>query len=369
LQQKPKQVKRQIRIDALDPAIEEEAPAKRVKMDGAKSSSIGGAGLHGLLGMLPAPKQSGVPPTAAVHAKSAQEAPANNMGIAGGSEGRLEFASAATETKKVKGNNDFRAMLGLKPSTLVVKPTQGLEKTISTIPLPAGKQSENVKQESAVTAAPTSFEERSERKDDFFSLQDAASSTSAPKATTHSFAISTAPIVEDEQENDETREKAEKELYRGWQQGPDGNWFPVTPEAHAAYHQFLSTQAIQAKEQDNRPADMQFSNIDAIQSVDANASREAWLARPSSDIDPASSGLDRKFAMAAASMAMPDQGVPLVDQEEEIKKMDKKTNVRARKKGQLSALIAQAEESREKLEQRWSRGKDGRNTAKSKYGF
>lgn len=343
--------KRQIRIDARELPSE---GGKGNEEDGGapKRAKVSDTGLHGLLGMLPAPMQTG-PPTE----EKQTAAPANKMGLAGDAESRLRMDAGPSSTAtKARGNNDFRAMLGLKPSSLPAKPR-------ASVPKPTPKQHSEESPRMPVAT-------------DFFALQTAAPSTSSAGAVS-SISITSAPAIAGEEAEEEARARdaiaaEEEQRYRGWQQGPDGQWFPVTPEAHAAYKEYLTAQqnSSQADGQDDateRPADMQFGDINAIESVDANAARQAWLARPSTQADGA--GLDRKYALAAASMAMPDQGAPLVDQEEEVAKMDKKTNMRARRAGQLSSLIAQAEENRERLEERWSKGKDGRNTAKAKYGF
>lgn len=355
--QKRKAEKRQIRIDALDTleAEDEEPPPKRASNAGTSS---GKTGQSGLLGMLPAPKQK--VPLPSIETKGNSETNATNMGLLADSEGRLEVNDPIAELKKVKGNNDFRAMLGLKPSKLP-------EKTVSI--------AQHFQSNQGAKAVVSSTEGRREdvspapvKQPDFFALSERSLAAASDNMASH-ITISTAPAVEDEQAETHEDTIDEEDQYRGWQQGPDGNWFPITPEAHAAYNEYLSTQSAVPNRFADRPSDMMHGDIDSMQTVDANASRQAWQSRPSTEGDLSSSGLDRKYAMAAASIATPDQGIPLVDQEEEVKKMDKKTNFRARRKGQLSALIAQAEENREKLEERWSRGKEGRNAAKEKYGF
>ncbi|UZJ51199.1 hypothetical protein CBS101457_000519 [Exobasidium rhododendri] len=362
--------KRQIKIDALDfiPSDndDDDPVAKRSKLAAPKQN--GGNGLHSLLGLLPAPKQSGPPPP--VNEQNEEKTQANNMGIASNSEGRLQLNNSAGEKGKTKGNNDFRAMLGLKPSSLPAKP-RAVPNSIETS---RGKADPVATTEATVREISPSASPNVTA--DFFSLETRRSSAQTPSLDSRvASSISTAPIIEGEEEEEERRQEELQaailqEQYKGWQQGPDGSWFPVTPEAHAAYNQHLSTQVRNQNHLlQERPADMQYSDLNAIQSIDANAGRDSWLSRPSSQVDSAAMGLDRKYALAAASMAMPEQGIPLVDQDEEVKAMDKKTNFRAERKGQLSSLIAQAEESKEKLEERWSKGKDGRNTAKAKYGF
>jgi hypothetical protein len=351
--QKKKPEKRQIRIDALDKLQSDEEEVPQPKRAKTSEPSNGKSGLSGLLGMLPAPKQKGPPPP---KEKSKEDAiTTTSAGILAGSESRLNLDTSIAETKKVKGNNDFRAMLGLKPSKLPEKVVSSMKIQPPAPPIATSTVSEPTKEE--IVTSP--------KQPDFFSLSERSSKSSLDRANP-TFAISTAPAVEEKAEEIRIQTVDEEDRYKGWQQGPDGNWFPVTPQAHTAYNEYLATQAIAPDRFTDRPADMQIGDINNIQSVDANASRQAWLSRPSTED---ATGLDRKYAMAAASIATPDQGIPLVDQEEEVKKMDKKTNFRARRKGQLSALIAQAEENREKLEERWSKGKDGRNAAKEKYGF
>lgn len=357
---KRKAERRQIKIDALEALpsdADEDGPAKKPKVEKSESSS-GRSGLTGLMGLLPAPKERPPPDL-----KADLSHASNNMGLSEGSIGRLEVQQNGLEGKKVKGNNDFRSMLGLKPSSLASKPKSA----------PNTELESKEPVVSRTTSEPPAARPADEVKSDFFATDTSEAEKSKSSSRT-GFSISSAPRIEDDPiDTLPIVESAlsEEDQYKGWQQGPDGSWFPVTPEAHAAYNDYLASQGSQRQQHsiNDRPADIQFDEAHIVYNVDANASRQAWLSRPSTEVDASSSGLDRKYAMAAASLATPDQGIPLVDQEEEVKKMDKKTNSRARRKGQLSALIAQADENREKLEERWSRGKDGRHAAKEKYGF
>ncbi|PWN88121.1 hypothetical protein FA10DRAFT_268343 [Acaromyces ingoldii] len=95
----------QIKIDALDEEKGREATpqVKRPTMDKASSSSS-----HGLFGLLPAPSQKPAKPD--VKAKAAAESAAADIADGVGAQ------EDEQPNKKAKGNNDFRAMLGLAPS-------------------------------------------------------------------------------------------------------------------------------------------------------------------------------------------------------------------------------------------------------------
>lgn len=96
----------QIKIDALDEEEGKEATpqVKRPTMDKASSSSS-----HGLFGLLPAPSQKPTKPDVKTNAATAAAAAADIAEGVGAQEDEQP-------NKRAKGNNDFRAMLGLAPS-------------------------------------------------------------------------------------------------------------------------------------------------------------------------------------------------------------------------------------------------------------
>lgn len=162
-------------------------------------------------------------------------------------------------------------------------------------------------------------------------------------------------------------DEGDEDRYRGWQQDPDGTWVPVTPEAHAAYAAWAASQGNQGNGVDmtDVPAGV---DTEALHSVDAaSLAREAWQNRPVTT-SAALPGSDARYAAAAATAGQGEQQQGAA-QDDEAKRRDRLTNYRAQKRGQLSSLLVQAEENRERLEERWSRGKSARGEAKAKYGF
>lgn len=380
----------QIKIDALDPDVSSSQhndagpSSKRQKQP---STTSGG---HGLLGMLPAPTNKGPPP-----------APVNRLGVSQEpSTGAMALQEPSSE-KKTKGNNDFRAMLGLKPSARNVKPSFGTGQAQQTGKSGGGGHTSNdmsnhTQGNGGDGYAGRHASNRTERTSDatmedqvpgeneaasasthpkdFFCLdqedKSVARAGSAPRLTT----ISSAPVVEEESSEQQDSTQG-VDPYEGWQQGPDGAWFPVTPAAHAAYQDYLATQAQQQAVQRAREVEMKGVDASHIQEADANANLEAWLAKRPADSGEETAA-DRRYAMAAASSVTPEQAKEfgLLANEEQFaedirRKTDKKVNFRARRKGQLSSLVQQAEDNREKLEERWAQQKASRAETRAKYGF
>lgn len=361
--------KLQIRVEApeANSNADSQRTEKRAKVDAAPSKPGG----HGLFSMLPAPSNKEPLTKSSKVVEDGDVANVNKLGIGDASAGALTLQEATGEdtsddgVKKQKGNNDFRAMLGLKPSKNIPPPkakSEGASKAaVSSTPATVeSSKSAAVQQHSSLS--------HQNLASDFFSLHDERSGTSSPAAELgkRTIPITLAPSVEDYNVAATTvEEKQHEDPYEGWQQGPDGSWFPVTPHAHAQYHQFLSERAEQDKGLRMAEADAGHIDPSRIQDANVNSSLADWLARPQTD---AKAGSDRRYALAAASVANPGQQIELPPDEEE-KRADKGTNLRARRKGQLSSLIAQADENREKLEERWARGRAARGEAHRRYGF
>ncbi|PWN37475.1 uncharacterized protein FA14DRAFT_14361 [Meira miltonrushii] len=321
----------QIRIESV---AGQDDKSKKFKLKAAEKKPGG----HSLLNMLPPPKHQ-KPILPAKKKDEIEEDNINNLGLqsSSASSGALTLVDPDLDKNKAKGNNDFRAMLGLKDST-------------------NAKTGPKIRQEATSVAQDEELNKsRSSSSKDLTST--IAHETSIPPPTQSfqrsAFTISAAPTIEEEQriEPDAIQEQAidSTDPYAGWQQGPDGSWFPVTPEAHAQYQQFLS-------EQSHRND----AEKDSLQAGQANTSH-----KPSID-----SNIDRKYALAAASVAGPGQStIHIPDEKEGEKKNEKSLNLRAKRKGQLSSLIAQAEEKKDELEEKWAKGRSARNEAKSRYGF
>lgn len=322
----------QIRIGAVEG---QDDTSKKIKLKAAEKKPGG----HSLLNMLPAPKHQ-KPILPAKKKDEIEEDNINNLGLesSSSSSGAITLVDSDLPKNKAKGNNDFRAMLGLKGPT-------------------------NARNGPKINQGTTSTTQSEEHNKSHSSLSEDLTSTITHKKDTppltqpfqrSAFTISAAPRIEDEQsiEPDTIQQQAidSADPYIGWQQGPDGSWFPVTPEAHAQYQQFLS-------EQSHRND----TEKDFLQADQAKSSHN-----PSID-----SNIDRKYALAAASVAGPGQSTLQIPDEKGggEKKNEKSLNLRAKRKGQLSSLIAQAEEKRDALEEKWAKGRSAQNEARSRYGF
>lgn len=357
----------QIKIDALERTDEREKEGlpktKRPAMDKAASSSS-----HGLFGLLPAPSQNPVK----------AESKESSLTTAGAVSEEDAIESEAAEEgedqpkKKAKGNSDFRAMLGLAPTAAGAIGAAAKARRPSAAPPKLQRPSASITESelgNEIENMDNAARGQSETTN-FFSFGRPEERTKRQQNTsTSSFTVSAAPILQQDVAQEvatDDNEEDEEDRYRGWQQDPDGSWVPITPEAHAAYAAWAASQGPSTGvDLTNLPAGVR---EDALQDVDAAAlATEAWKNRPTDHSFSASAGSDARYAAAAASAA--GEADPNVAPDEETKRRDRLTNHRAQKKGQLSSLLAQAEDNREKLEERWSRGKSARGEARAKYGF
>ncbi|KAL9936359.1 hypothetical protein V8E36_004427 [Tilletia maclaganii] len=155
----------------------------------------------------------------------------------------------------------------------------------------------------------------------------------------------------------------------GWAQDPDGTLYPVTPQAHEQYAQWQAAQQ-RAKDAEAAARDTQ-DPVDGHLSEGGGEGKKGDLPSFSaSDLagsrkpgDPTSSALDAKYAAAAASAAGEGSG------EAGAAPRNKGTSFRARNKGQLSALLAIANERRDELDDKHAKGKDRQRDARQRYGF
>jgi hypothetical protein len=114
------------------------------------------------------------------------------------------------------------------------------------------------------------------------------------------------------------------------------------------------------KPRDEQAAEMARAGVaaDSLRSVDAGADALAAYEAQA----PARS--DARYAAAAAAVG---SSASVEDAGGEAQA--KKSNYRAMRKGQLSALVAQAEQNRDRLEEKWAAGKAKQREGGSKYGF
>ncbi|KAN0064298.1 hypothetical protein ACQY0O_002489 [Thecaphora frezii] len=388
--------------------------------------------LHALFGMLPAPKSADQierEKAAEAERKARQgalriAADADMAGAGwdrGGNDDNdgLGISDAPSiddgKAKKGKGNDDFRAMLGLKPATPKPKataPAPGPPSASVSGPTPtAGSSSRsaasiqisnhrNSAADPALVAPPgpsaaTSTAKIAAAPIDFFSLDDGAAKQTTPttdSATSSvgprplAMSISAAPILEDTSKAATAKAKTGAEVdggsydYRGWQQDPDGSWVPVTPEAQAAYAAWQAAQQAEAQmaQAFDDPSRRRPNNGSGGGGFDIGELARAGLRQEDlASVDAAklvsagglaSGGLgsvDARYASAAAEVAS-----AATDHEVAAgKKTDKMTNQRAKQKGQLTSLLAHANEKRRELEEKWAKGRAVGQAAAAKYGF
>ncbi|WFD26883.1 hypothetical protein MNAN1_001872 [Malassezia nana] len=293
-------VKRQIKVEAA-PALAAEPPAPTPKRPRTTSSDTH---THSLLSMLPEPQ----------HKEPIKKPGDVHQGPESLVDGDVRLVLHDTgSTKKKKGNDDFRAMLGLAP-----KPSK-----------PATNKAPVI-----VEARPVSSP-ASEKK---------PPSTSQP-ASTLIHSLSAAPEVRERAPEPEPAPAPEPTSYPGWKQDADGGWYPVTPEAHAQYAAWA--------------AQMQ-------QEAEASMRTPGQTLAPMAEFDVAAE-VQRVAPSRPASVSTP---APVRENlVSEKLRTDKFTNMRARTRGQLTSLLAMAHENRPMLEEKWAKGKSKMRENKKRYGF
>lgn len=329
--------------------------------------------------------------------------------------------------KKAKGNADFRAMLGLKPNASAPSKTktEGAErvtppvearpsssKEIATVrsvhdePIASSSKAATPARPNAKRTSPQSA---TEPVVDFFGLSTTAPSHSSSSSAssnrnqasstrpshTTTTTVSSAPSVH-----------SSTNPHPGWAQNPDGSWIPVTPEAHEAFALAQRDEQLQRQTETESSAEGEggregggglderqrqqllaagYKDLQGLRSVDAAqlASVRGAVGRGGMGTDEAAATrLDAKYAAAAG--AVREQGDDDDDDEYDEDNAarqggkkgtaaaggrDKLTNQRARAKGQLSSLFAQADEKRDGLEERWARARENKRGSQARYGF
>lgn len=215
------QAKRQFVVESAPlPRSSDQNPLpKRARHDTKVSST----GTHSLLNMLPAPQN-----------KASKRAPKpardeSDEDLLLEDDARMTLHDVPNE-KPAKGNEDFRAMLGLAPKA----PTKEQRQAPVIVSETHHGHHETVHQENQTE-------------------------TNLPAAPS----FSAAPVVED-------RTKSEPEpttnAYPGWKRDPDGSWYPVTPEAHAMYAAWA--QYTQKEAELHVPHHLPVTNFDASAELD-----------------------------------------------------------------------------------------------------
>ncbi|CEH17943.1 Proline-rich protein PRCC [Ceraceosorus bombacis] len=407
------------------------ASTKRPRLEDGAEKSSEGKKTHSLLGMLPAVKGPPPPKTdQAVPASKGQLGAISGSGSSavgddeGGSQETTDLANgdaleAQEEEEKEdlaasssaqssgshpsKGNDAFRAMLGLPPSA---KPAPNSSQALKvpsasmSIPRLASATPRIASSSVNVGARHADAQERSpaQKKDTvalggFFGLDATEDAEPATHSTTKGaslggfkskFSVQAAP----------TLNSGEAEAYPGWTQDPDGTWVPITPAAHAQYASWLSSQSSEAavagsssagrRSLGTAEANAELARAglkaDQLYTIDAGRSASEAYEAPSNasnrQAPAAAARSDARYAAVAAAMKQAQANGGVVEGEEEDedrggKKKDKKDKAgfRARQKGQLSALFAHADEERERLEEKWAAHRSNKRKANERYGF
>ncbi|KAE8224467.1 hypothetical protein CF319_g2649 [Tilletia indica] len=183
------------------------------------------------------------------------------------------------------------------------------------------------------------------------SLPPSTSAESIPSSSIHTTGSNSKPGLDDAGAQAGEEDAEEEGIPFGWAQDPDGTLYPVTPQAHEQYAQWQAAQQ-RVAQADQKDKDSSNSNSKL---PSYSASDLAQSGKPSTS----DKSLDAKYAAAAASASESD--APVVK--------NKATSGRARYKGQLSALLAIANERKEELEEKHSKGRDRNRDARQRYGF
>ncbi|PWY98031.1 hypothetical protein BCV70DRAFT_139093, partial [Testicularia cyperi] len=425
--------KLQIKVDALQaegnedadfpvPNTEPEVQAKKTKLTPGASSNR-----SSLFGMLPAPKRKDEEIRAerqreAQERRAAKQDSESSGLLTNASPMTLRLPAATTSAiaddeddnddndievpdplkPQSKTNDAFRAMLGLKPVSQGASASRLHTKTTAqsnilssasppnsrphakgiALPPPKSHDRQNVSTTLPETRGgrpgqqATGSDIPAAPKQDSLLRSDPPAAPSGRKTASSigpSFRVAAAPAIEQPEtaltDNTPDTATSEPDAYPGWQLDPDGSWVPVTPEAHAQYQAWMTSNASQsvydsgASSSSSRRAngnldgtrDLISAGIDLeqIQAFDAGSAARA------ADNAGETSNNDDRYA-AAASFAAGNRDA-LVQQ--------RPGHLKGLRKGQLSSLVSLAQENRSKLEQQWQHGREARHRAGNQYGF
>ncbi|GAA6064399.1 hypothetical protein JCM10212_007137 [Sporobolomyces blumeae] len=281
-----------------------------------------GGGLSGLAAMLPKPKNEvkAPPPPTSSSAPRAGTANGSNEGAGiGDLFGTTEPAQAT------------------KPSGMFVPPSvkgkgKGKDQVKSALPPPA-------LEEPAV---------------DFFGIGSVASTaraSSSSASTSSKPSISSAPTISSAPPTSDpaNRNPTADDPYPGFTQLPSGEWVAKDQKTYEMALEWQARQQQEALDEVPRGFDeKEIANQGGYMDVDeAKRAKEAWANRPSQVL-----GKEDEYKKSA-----------------QVKGIPKQATQQARRKGQLSSLIAEAHDNRAELEQRIAQARVNRRSAGNKYGF
>ncbi|GAA6010295.1 hypothetical protein JCM11491_006253 [Sporobolomyces phaffii] len=192
---------------------------------------------------------------------------------------------------------------------------------------------------------------------DFFGIgsvtaSSASSLSSSSKPTVSSApAISSAPSLR-EPATSTAKQPTADDPYPGFTQLPSGEWVAKDQKSYELAVQWQQQQQAQlAAQGDGLPKgfdEKEIANMGGYKDVDeAQRAKDAWATRPS--VVP---GREEEYKKST-----------------QIKGIPKQASQQARRKGQLSSLIAEAHDNRAELEERIAQARSNRKSAGNKYGF
>ncbi|GAA5868168.1 hypothetical protein JCM1840_006166 [Sporobolomyces johnsonii] len=312
---------------ASSTSTDDQEPAK--KRPKLALGSGNGGGLTGLAAMLPKPKNE-VKPVAPV-----AKAPAASVGAETGGAGLGDMFGGEAEVKSSPG-----------PAMFVPPSVKGKGKGKDKVTAPA--------------APPKPVEEPAV---DFFGIGSVTSSSSASTSSSStaksSLTISSAPSISSAPPTSAPPSSSASnpfgtptasDPYPGFTQLPSGEWVAKDAKTYEMWMAWSASQQAQPAGGDV-PKGFEAREIEEkgmVEVDEAQRAREAWATRPSTVPGKDAEGYKKSSAI---------KGIP------------KQASQAARRKGQLSSLIASAHDNRAELEERIAQARANRKSAGNKYGF
>ncbi|GAA6017970.1 hypothetical protein JCM10207_002725 [Rhodosporidiobolus poonsookiae] len=311
---------------------QDDGPAKKRPKLALGSSGGGGGGLTGLAAMLPKPKNDVKPAAVPPPPKPATGQAAGVGGLFDGSEEKKADKAPAMflpPSVAAKGKGKAPAKAAPPPPAEPAVDFFGIGSVTS-----APSTSSSSSSKPSISSAP--------------SLSAAPSVSSAPSTSASSSAGPSAVSA--------FKQPTADDPYPGFAQLPSGEWVAKDPATYEAWMAWQAQQAVApspaasgAGEDIPRGfADKDVAGQGGYVDVDeAQRARDAWATRPSQV-----PGREKEYKKAS-----------------DVKGIGKAIGGNARRKGQLSSLLAAAHDNRAELEDRIAQARANRKSAGNKYGF
>ncbi|CAL1704566.1 unnamed protein product [Somion occarium] len=339
--------------------LDDRPPAKKPRLEA-------GAGSSGLLSMLPAPKNK------------APVAPVQERVLGGGRGPGLVFKTAPSQPQHSQRvivedeEDEFSARLNEVPSgTSILEEVTEIQSTsISFLPPSLKKGRVNVSTEERHVRPQAPPKVSSAPAIDFFGLGESSSasssnrptptsipspptpSTSAPSTSKpHLIGISSAPKVEEFAPPEPTKE----DLYPGYYMLPTGAWAAYDPQYYKSFYDKWKREYDAHVRALEKGIEKGFEAVEREGAREVNAAKEMERAKIEIQEREERKALTTAAGEAAAAPKMNIKGAAL--------------SGRARTRHQLSALLTEAYQNRETLEEQIAQGRRNRKEAGNKYGF